>query len=60
VALSAINEEELDLDVATHPLLNILYYGLAEIIPSAWVLFILRKLPPRRAPQGYQTIPASA
>lgn len=60
VALSAIDEEELDLDVATHPVLNLLYYGLAEIIPSAWVLWILRKLPPKRVAQGYQSIPASA
>ncbi|KAI8465417.1 MAG: DUF1084-domain-containing protein [Monoraphidium minutum] len=60
VALSAVDDADLDLDVASHPLLNLAYYGLAEIIPSAWVLFILRKLPPKRAAQGYQTIPANA
>jgi hypothetical protein len=60
VALSAIDDRDLDLDVATHPLLNLLYYGLAEIIPSAWVLYILRKLPPKRTAQGYQTIPSNA
>lgn len=58
VALSAVDEEDLDLDVATHPVLNLMYYGLAEIIPSAWVLYILRKLPPKRTAQGYQQIPA--
>jgi hypothetical protein len=60
VALSAVDARDLDLDVATHPLLNLLYYGLAEILPSAWVLAILRKLPPKRNAQGYQTIPAQA
>ena len=29
----------------------------AEIIPSALVLYILRKLPPKRTQQGYQQIP---
>ena len=60
VALSAIDDRDLDLDVVTHPLLNILYYACTEIVPSAWVLFILRKLPPKRTAQGYQSIPASA
>eukprot|EP00877_Chromochloris_zofingiensis_P012263 jgi/Chrzof1/7290/Cz02g18010.t1 len=57
VALSAIDEKDLDLDVMSHPLLNIIYYGVVEIIPSAWVLYILRKLPPKRTAQGYQQIP---
>ena len=39
----------LRLDVAGHPGLNALYYGLCEIAPSALVLFILRKLPPKSA-----------
>jgi len=60
VALSAIDDKDLDLDVVTHPLLNMIYYGAAEIVPSAWVLFILRKLPPKRNAQGYQSIPAAA
>ena len=34
------------------------YYTLCELLPSALVLYILRKLPPRRAQQGYQQIPA--
>ena len=39
-----------------HPLLNLIYYSGAEIIPSALVLYILRKLPPKR-PQQQQTQP---
>lgn len=35
-----------------------IYYSGAEIIPSALVLYILRKLPPKRQQQGYQQIPA--
>jgi hypothetical protein len=42
----------LRLDVAGHPGLNALYYGLCEITPSALVLFILRKLPPKSAEAG--------
>lgn len=57
VAMSAINASEFNLDVMEHPLLNVIYYSLAEIIPAAWVLYILRKLPPRRNTQGYQQIP---
>lgn len=71
---SAFDLEEADLDVLGHPLLNLIYYLGAEIIPSALVLYILRKLPPKRvsgqngsegtvtqstaASQGYQPIPA--
>ncbi|XP_044490738.1 tobamovirus multiplication protein 1-like isoform X2 [Mangifera indica] len=55
VALSALNKKA-DLDVLDHPLLNLLYYMLVEIIPSALVLFILRKLPPRRVSDQYQPI----
>jgi hypothetical protein len=57
VALSAFDRMELELDVMGHPLLNVLYYSLVEILPSACVLFILRKLPPKRtAQQGYQQV----
>lgn len=67
VARSACNDT-LDLDVLGHPVLNMLYYGGAEIIPSALVLYILRKLPPKKqhgAParsrrvqdHGYESIP---
>lgn len=57
VALAAIDAKDMSLDVMTHPLLNLVYYGLVEVVPSAWVLYILRKLPPKRNPQGYQQIP---
>ncbi len=46
-----------DLDVLDHPLLNLVYYSACELAPSALVLYILRKLPPRRSQQGYQAIP---
>ena len=58
VALSSFDEADADLDVMGHPLLNVIYYSGAEIIPSALVLYILRKLPPKRQQQGYQQIPA--
>jgi hypothetical protein len=58
VAWSAFDKADADLDVMSHPLLNIIYYSCVEIIPSALVLYILRKLPPRRNQQGYQPIPA--
>ena len=44
------------LDVAGHPFVNVLYYSLTELAPSALVLFILRRLPPRRAAEGYTPI----
>ncbi|KAB2037401.1 hypothetical protein ERO13_D03G069100v2 [Gossypium hirsutum] len=37
-----------DLDVLNHPILNLIYYLLVEILPSSLVLFILRKLLPKR------------
>lgn len=58
VALSAFDREDLELDLISHPLLNVLYYLLVEIVPAACVLFILRKLPPKRTNQGYQQIPS--
>ncbi|XP_072983090.1 tobamovirus multiplication protein 3-like [Typha latifolia] len=45
-----------DLDVLNHPVLNFLYYLLVEILPSALVLFILRKLPPKRGITQYHPI----
>lgn len=59
VALSAFDRQDLELDMMGHPLLNILYYTLVEIVPSACVLYILRKLPPKRNAQGYQQIPTN-
>ncbi|XP_030469707.1 tobamovirus multiplication protein 1-like isoform X1 [Syzygium oleosum] len=47
VLLSAFDSDA-SLDVLDHPILNMLYYMLVEILPSALVLFILRKLPPKR------------
>lgn len=58
VAASALDSAELDLDVIAHPLSNAIYYSLVEVLPSAWVLYILRKLPPKRSSAGYTSIPA--
>jgi len=66
VAAGALDAAELSLDVARHPLVNLLYYGLAELLPAACVLYILRKLPPKRQQQqgggggggGYEPIPS--
>ncbi|KAI4313329.1 hypothetical protein L6164_026315 [Bauhinia variegata] len=45
-----------DLDVLDHPFLNLIYYLLVEILPSTLVLFILRKLPPKRGITQYHPI----
>jgi len=45
-----------DLDVLYHPILNAIYYMLVEIVPSALVLYILRKLPPKRMGGQYHPI----
>ncbi|XP_021728007.1 protein TOM THREE HOMOLOG 1-like [Chenopodium quinoa] len=45
-----------DLDVLDHPVLNFMYYLLVEILPSSLVLFILRKLPPKRGITQYHSI----
>ncbi|KAI8538301.1 hypothetical protein RHMOL_Rhmol09G0091700 [Rhododendron molle] len=45
-----------DLDVLDHPVLNFIYYLLVEIVPSSLVLFILRKLPPKRGITQYHPI----
>ncbi|XP_043696436.1 tobamovirus multiplication protein 3-like [Telopea speciosissima] len=45
-----------DLDVLNHPVLNFIYYLLVEILPSILVLFILRKLPPKRGITQYHPI----
>ncbi|CAN4110566.1 unnamed protein product [Withania somnifera] len=47
VAISAFNGSA-DVDVIDHPVLILFYYMVVEILPSILVLFILRKLPPRR------------
>ncbi|OIW00712.1 hypothetical protein TanjilG_09681 [Lupinus angustifolius] len=45
-----------DLDVLDHPILNFIYYLSVEILPSSLVLFILRKLPPKRGITQYHPI----
>ncbi|KAL1338845.1 hypothetical protein HN51_033422 [Arachis hypogaea] len=49
-------DKNADLDVLEHPILNFIYYLLVEILPSALVLFILRKLPPKRGITQYHPI----
>ncbi|XP_062013463.1 tobamovirus multiplication protein 1 [Rosa rugosa] len=53
--LSAFDDDA-SLDVLDHPVLNAFYYMLVEILPSALVLFILRKLPPKRVSAQYHPI----
>ena len=64
VAWSTFDQADADLDVLGHPLLNVIYYSGAEIIPSALVLYILRKLPPKRAQpaeeHAYEPLPQEA
>ncbi|XP_078447754.1 tobamovirus multiplication 1 [Wolffia australiana] len=55
VGVSAFDSNA-SLDVLYHPVLNLLYYTLTEIVPSALVLFILRKLPPKRVSAQYHPI----
>lgn len=56
VAAWAAFSSAADVDVLDHPLLNLFYYVIVEIIPAALVLFILRKLPPKRVTGHYQAI----
>ncbi|KAJ8443718.1 hypothetical protein Cgig2_029623 [Carnegiea gigantea] len=44
------------LEVFDHPVLDLIYYLLVEVLPSALVLFILRKLPPKRVSAQYHQI----
>ncbi|CAN4107973.1 unnamed protein product [Withania somnifera] len=55
VAISAFNGS-VDVDVIDHPVLILFYYMVVEILPSILVLFILRKLPPRRVSEQYHPI----
>ncbi|GAB2301095.1 E3 ubiquitin-protein ligase tom1 [Dionaea muscipula] len=55
VFLSAFDSDA-SLDVLYHPILNFIYYSLVEILPSALVLYILRKLPPKRISAQYHPI----
>ncbi|KAH7373944.1 hypothetical protein KP509_17G080400 [Ceratopteris richardii] len=56
VVTTAMFNEAVDLDILDHPLLNLIYYLVVEILPSALVLFILRKLPPKRGASQYRPI----
>ncbi|GFP97023.1 tobamovirus multiplication protein 1 [Phtheirospermum japonicum] len=55
VVLSAFDLDA-SLDVLDHPVLNLIYYTLVEILPSVLVLCILRKLPPKRISAQYHPI----
>lgn len=55
VVLSAFDVDA-SLDVLEHPVLNFIYYTLVEILPSVLVLYILRKLPPKRVSAQYHPI----
>ncbi|KAM0859927.1 hypothetical protein ACQ4PT_046883 [Festuca glaucescens] len=55
VAVSAF-DDDVSLEVLDHPILDFFYYLLTEILPSALVLFILRKLPPKRVSAQYHPI----
>lgn len=55
VFLSAFDSDA-SLDVLYHPILDFFYYTLVEILPSALVLYILRKLPPKRVSAQYHPI----
>ncbi|XVF87708.1 hypothetical protein PTKIN_Ptkin18bG0142300 [Pterospermum kingtungense] len=55
VVLSAFDSDA-SLDVLNHPVLNLIYYMVVEILPSALVLYILRKLPPKRVSAQYHPI----
>jgi len=55
VALSAF-DPDVSLEVLDHPILDLFYYTLTEILPSALVLFVLRKLPPKRVSAQYHPI----
>jgi hypothetical protein len=52
----SVFDKAIDLDVLYHPILNAIYYTMVEIVPSGFVLFILRKLPPKRLSGQYHPI----
>ncbi|OVA14212.1 protein of unknown function DUF1084 [Macleaya cordata] len=56
VVMVSAFDKDVSLDVLNHPILNLVYYMLVEIVPSALVLFILRKLPPKRVSDQYHPI----
>ncbi|KAK4797719.1 hypothetical protein SAY86_030045 [Trapa natans] len=56
VLVSVFDSKDASLDVLNHPVLNLIYYMLVEVLPSALVLYILRKLPPKRVSAQYHPI----
>ncbi|XP_076893706.1 tobamovirus multiplication protein 3-like [Bidens hawaiensis] len=55
MGFNAFNEGA-NLDMLEHPVLNFIYYLLVEILLSSLVLYILRKLPPKRGIIQYHAI----
>ncbi|KAJ0974715.1 hypothetical protein J5N97_016680 [Dioscorea zingiberensis] len=55
VGLSAFDKDA-SLEVLDHPILDRGYYMLTEVLPSALVLYILHKLPPKRVSAQYHPI----
>ncbi|CAL9775452.1 tobamovirus multiplication protein 1-like [Musa acuminata AAA Group] len=55
VGLSAFDANA-SLEVLDHPILDLIFYLMTEILPSALVLYILRKLPPKRVSAQYHPI----
>ncbi|RWW10586.1 hypothetical protein BHE74_00016905 [Ensete ventricosum] len=55
VGLSAFDANA-SLEVLDHPILDLIYYMMTEIFPSALVLYILQKLPPKRVSAQYHPI----
>lgn len=55
IAISTFDADA-SLKVLDHPILDLIYYMVVEILPSALVLFILRKLPPKRISAQYHPI----
>ncbi|KAK7292401.1 hypothetical protein RIF29_08180 [Crotalaria pallida] len=49
-------DSDVSLEVLDHPILDLIYYMLVEILPSALVLYILRTLPPKRISAQYHPI----
>ncbi|KAG8071880.1 hypothetical protein GUJ93_ZPchr0006g46019 [Zizania palustris] len=49
-------DKEADLDVLDHPILNFIYYLIAEIVPSSLVLYILRRIPSKLQLPNYHPL----
>ncbi|OEL24172.1 hypothetical protein BAE44_0014810 [Dichanthelium oligosanthes] len=55
MCFNAFNKEA-DLDVLDHPILNLFYYLLVEILPSSLVLYILRRIPAKLQLSQYEPL----